>query len=77
MKYNFKILVPLSEDENEAINEAVAGLKTEGTLAITAQISTNTELPDDLVKALGDNVSDLLSDKLGSDVEAELVSSEY
>lgn len=76
MKYNFKVQIPFDESDVTALADTVTGLQVSGGFSVAVNVATNTELPENLVETLRQNVSDVLSSKLGS-VEAEFVSSEH
>lgn len=71
MKYNFKVQISF-----DTFNDVVAGLDTSSTLTSIVQVSTNTELPDELVESLRQKVSTALSAKIGT-VDVQLVSAEH
>lgn len=77
MKYNFEVRTSLADKEfSDLVSNAAEGLEGSSQLILELKLNINTELPSENVDTLQAAVSEFLSDKMGIDVEAELISKE-
>jgi hypothetical protein len=78
MKYKFEVHAELLDEQLETALAATAeGLEGSSHLVVRADITVNTELPEEKIEMLRQSVSEALSSTLGSTVEAQLVSQEH
>jgi hypothetical protein len=78
MKYNYEVRTQLTDEElSDLVSNAAEGLEGSSQLILELKLNVNTELPNENVDALTEAVSQLVSDKLGVEVEAQLISKEY
>jgi hypothetical protein len=78
MQYNFEVRTALPDDEvTTAVSVVVEGLQASANLIVGVKVRLNTELPDDKLESLTEAVSQLMTDKLGTEVSAVLTSNEH
>jgi hypothetical protein len=72
MKYNFETLAEMTPEQSGQLNGVIEGLEVSGTIRTRVQVVANTELPDEKVAELTEQVSQMLGG-----VEVQLISSEH
>lgn len=78
MKYNFEVRASLTGEESaNLVSEVAENLESSSQLILEVKVSINTELPEDKIDSLKEAVRNFVSEKLGIDSEAELISKEY
>ena len=77
MKYKFEVRTMLPDEElSDVINSASEGLEASNKLIVELTLNLNTELPDEKVESLQESVSEFISDRLGIEADAKLISKE-
>lgn len=77
MKYNFVVKLAVGEEHSKTMADIVGGLEVSVNYKIQITAEVNTELPDNLVADLKTRIDKHFTEKLGEEVDVELVSWGY
>lgn len=78
MQYNFQVSAALpDEDSKNLVSEVAEGLEASTELIVEIKVKVNTELPEEKIESLTDAVSGFVTNTLGVEATAQLISKEY
>lgn len=77
MKYNFLAKLAVGEQDSKLMADIVPGLEVSANYKVQISVVVNTELPESLVEDLKVKLDKYFTEKLGEDVDVELVSVEH